>query len=132
MSCKKETGCTTTVTQKSINENVSLSLDGNILTLIIGNKIHTVELDDIGGGSGGGGYPTIILPILSNNQVVFTNVIPTGKVLLKVFLNGIKATAPQTNIAGDYSVVGNNITWLSSIPLETDDVFEIELGDMII
>lgn len=119
--CNTEQNCTTTITQKSINENVSFDLiEENKLRLIIGNKIYTVQLNE--GGSIGGISSKIKIPITSNNQVFFSNIISLTQSISDVYLNGILQEE------GNYSVTGTNLTWLDeSQPLETSDSLRIEV-----
>lgn len=125
MPCKKKDNCcVTTVTQKSINDQVTFTLsDDGVLTLIIGNKIYTVPLD-LSNTGGGSANPKITLPITSNGQSSFVNVVPSGQQIVGVYLNGVLQDSTE------YSVPTNttNLLWLSTQqPLETSDRLQIEL-----
>jgi len=105
--CKKKPCCETTVSQKSINENITFTLnENNQIVLTIGNKIYSVQLNDSGGGivTGGGDYVNV--PIVSDNQTSFVNALPENTVLKAVFLNG------QLIKSSDYFVTSlRNLNW---------------------
>lgn len=122
--CKSKQCCDTNVTQKSINENISLSVDNNnVLLLTIGNKISKVELPSRAGGWIESNK--IIIPITSNGQVLFTNIIPTDQQLASVYLNGILQDESY------YTVTNNiNLTWITQLyNLEISDTLQIQLTE---
>ncbi|MVM34967.1 hypothetical protein GO755_33375 [Spirosoma sp. HMF4905] len=61
--------------------------------------------------------PDIVIPITTNGQTAFT--VDANETRRKVFLNGLKLQA------SDYTLLPPTLTYLSSVPLETDDVLEL-------
>lgn len=126
MSCKSKSCCETTVTQKGISQDISFTLnEDNMLVLRVGNRIYKVQLDDsISGGGGGGASPSITVPISSNGQALFINVIPEDHQLADVFLNGVLQDNEHYTTSG---VGDRNLVWLDTVeqPLETDDTLKI-------
>jgi len=131
MNCEtKKSGCAAVVTQRAINEDISFTLnEDNLLTLIIGNRIHTVQLQE-GGGSGGEGSglnDPYVIPINSNNQTSFLNVIPVNEILVSVFLNGVLQNKSAYGVPNST----RNFIWNDFVnqPLETSDQLTLQTKD---
>lgn len=121
MACEpKKNNCVTTVTQRSINENVTLNVVDDELVLTIGNRIYKTPLPEGSGGGGNANIDEYTIPITVNNQSVFLNVIPSGSELFAVLINGV------TEKSNEYSTNGTSLTWLNvSYSLETTDELKI-------
>lgn len=92
--------------------------DGDVLVKQ-GDKVIFKKIAEIIGLN----QESAIIAITSDGQTIFGDIIPEGKLLLQVFIEGIKQIKDV-----DYTVPTGtrNINWLNTnLPLQTDYIFEI-------
>lgn len=125
MKCETTNCCETTITQQSINDRVSFTYENGVLTLIVGNRIFNIPLEINSGGGGSFNGEELVIPVVSNGQTNFSNIIPTGKTIFALFINGIKENKTSYNITGNV-----NLSWLGPYILETSDSVTAWLTDI--
>lgn len=91
----------------------------NILYITYGDKTIQIPIVSGGGGNSGTDVDVIIVPIGTDLQVYFSNVIPVDREVLWVTVNG------HPHYAEDYEINVGSFTWKGEYSLETTDTLAI-------
>lgn len=110
--------------------SVQLSLDNKTLWVTVNGVqagISLASLSTGGGGSTPSGSPTeILLPVTSNGQTVFSQVIPENATPTALIIRGVS----YSQVAGDFSVSGEDIVWNNGFELNITDTVVLKLWQL--
>lgn len=113
-------GSDTSVTQ------ITARLIGKKLQIVVNGAVAWVDLSSIA-GSGGGEIPSeyplpvdIVLPVSSNGQVLFSEVVPENAIVVELIVNGVVYSKGLS-----FTVTGGNLSWVN-------EAFELAIGDTVI
>lgn len=109
---------------------VKLSLDNKILWVTVNGVQAGVNLSSLSTGGGGGttpsGTPTeILLPVTSNGQTIFSQVIPEDATPTALIVRGVS----YSQVAGDFSVSGEDVVW-NGFDLNITDTVVLKLWQL--
>lgn len=105
------------MSKECCNENeipettVKLFLDNKVLWVTVNGVQAGINLSSLstgGGGSSPSGTPTeILLPVTSNGQTLFSQVIPEDASATGIVINGVL----YSQIAGDFDIDDTDVVW---------------------
>lgn len=110
-----------------INNFIKLKLIGKFLWVTVGGITASVDLTSLSTGSGtgeGGEMPDpigLILPVSSNGQTLFSQVIPENAIVIELIVN----SGTYTQEGGSFEVDGSDIIW-------TNEGFDLDINDTVI
>lgn len=110
--------------------SVQLSLDNKTLWVTVNGVQAGISLASLSTGGGGttpSGSPTeILLPVTSNGQTVFSQVIPENATPTALIIRGVS----YSQVAGDFSVSGEDIVWNNGFELNITDTVVLKLWQL--
>lgn len=100
----------------------SLPISGTVIMSVTGTAMFAFEFSSQAGTPNPGGgttpLPDLRLPVVSNGQTIWN--IGGGETRSRLYYNGAKMTR---NI--DYLIELPYLTWVSSVPIDTQDILEL-------
>lgn len=113
---------------ENVETTVKLSLDNKILWVTVNGVQAGISLASLstGGGSSPSGSPTeILLPVTSNGQTVFSQVIPEDATPTGLIIRGVS----YSQVAGDFSISGEDVIW-NGFDLNITDTVVLKLWQL--